>query len=251
MFDKRPDSGWRRIPGVVVRTSLLFLICGCGAPTERQWQMVFVTPGNEEVVMRITTSDLFSGNSSPSTLRVSQADDVEYGALQNLSSFEQRRVIDDVPLIARPRCSGYFTLKNEATGEIIGGARTGHSYSSLWGISPCGEYLAYFVPGALWRRSYVHHLKSDRRAVISIPARWRIKSWTEHGELTKTTERVESGAVSTASREGGAPSGGRATLAAVDNKPNGCRPIFVNCTISPSPVMVIPRISPNGLGLTR
>ncbi len=167
---------------IFVTSGFLLLFADCSAPTERRWEMTFLTPGSEAVVVRIATSDLFAGRSRPTILRTLESSRDDHNALTSIGSSyhsTQRRVIGDATLVAGPPCSGYFRVRNEATDKIIGGARAGHSYSSLWGMSPCGEYLAYFVPGTFWRRSYVHHVKSDRRALISIPAAWRLNSWTQ------------------------------------------------------------------------
>ncbi|MCG8408437.1 MAG: hypothetical protein MI923_24820 [Phycisphaerales bacterium] len=167
---------------IVINTiTFMFFLIGCRAPSGQQWKMIFVTPEDEEVIARISTDDLFAGQSDLVILQTHKFPIQDNSRLKRISSVHRSthfRKIGESRISAGPGCSGYFTVKDEQTGEKISGAKTGHSYSSLWGISPCGEYLAYFVPGAFWRRSYIHHLESKRRALIDVPEGWKVKEWT-------------------------------------------------------------------------
>ncbi len=76
---------------------------------------------------------------------------------------------------------GAWTIRKGLAGDVVGTARSGHSYSRLLGVSPCGEFIAYDVPGAFWtqRKIYIHHLKTGRRARLRISPKGRPGTWVE------------------------------------------------------------------------
>jgi len=94
-------------------------------------------------------------------------------------------VVGESVVATRADWSILYTFCDAATGKPMGRARSGHSYASLEGISPCGGYVAYIVPGAFWSkgRYYIHHLDSGLRAVLRVPARWSLGSWHETDEM--------------------------------------------------------------------
>ena len=93
-------------------------------------------------------------------------------------------------IAASPPCCLRYRLWDALTGKHVGSARSGHSYASLEGVSPDGEYVAYIVPGAFWTkgRFYIHHLDSGRRALLSVSPRWNLGSWTEAATTVKGDE---------------------------------------------------------------
>ena len=87
-------------------------------------------------------------------------------------------VCEGEPLIT----SGLFcswTIRKGPNGDIIGTAKSGHSYANLMGVSPCGEFIAYSVPGAFSTRgqTHIHHLKTGRRAKLRVSPKWHLGTW--------------------------------------------------------------------------
>jgi hypothetical protein len=76
---------------------------------------------------------------------------------------------------------GAWSFGRVGTNELIGKARSGHDYALLEGMSPCGEYIAYIVPGAFasFGQRYVHHLESGRRVRLDISPKWHLGSWVK------------------------------------------------------------------------
>lgn len=89
-------------------------------------------------------------------------------------------VADGSVVATSSMCCFRYRLWDALTGKRVGSARSGHSYASLEGLSPDGEYVAYIVPGAFWSKGhfYIHHLDSGRRALLSVSPRWNLGSWT-------------------------------------------------------------------------
>jgi hypothetical protein len=162
--------------------ALLPLLIGCEAPTNHNWQLTFLNDQSQEVVYRITTRELYSGHGSPRLISSAQIHVPVDDNLKNIGNVhrgEHRRIVNGKTVAAGPGCSGSFKVSEVDTGQVIGRVRTGNSYSSLWGISPCGEYLAYFEPGAFFRRSFIQHIGTGQRAQINVSEKWIIVSWEE------------------------------------------------------------------------
>lgn len=166
--------------GYSIIVAILTLISGCAAPTHKNWTLVFVDNEGNEIQANVGTAALFRGSSSPKIVKLPHHESAENRVLKNIGSVHQGNQLvrfDGSDCEVGPGCSGCFTMREKETNKVIYRAYAGNSYSSLWGVSPDGDYLAYFVPGPFWRRSYIHHFATGRRAVIHIDERWKLKEW--------------------------------------------------------------------------
>ncbi|MCG8404250.1 MAG: hypothetical protein MI923_03535 [Phycisphaerales bacterium] len=141
-----------------------------------------MTPDGDNILTSVSTARLYGGNSKPIIRKSRQSDSTP--ALENLDSEEIvntlfERENGDRVITAGPRCSGVFSIFDKSSSKAIGKARSGHTYSSLLGVSPCGEYIAYVVPGAFWNHGkvFIHHWDSRKRAFLDVSPRWQLKSW--------------------------------------------------------------------------
>lgn len=161
--------------------------CVAAAPSSEEWIMGFLTPEGEHELAIVSTNNLYRGKPKP-TIRERRPGEREITS--KASGRERGRIAlierntGECVLRAGPRFGGVFFVRNKATNETVGRIRTGHSYSFLLGMSPCGEYVAYVVPGAFSKHGkvFVHHWRSKRRARLDVSPRWKLESWKETEE---------------------------------------------------------------------
>ena len=179
--------------GRSLRTACLVMslaLAGCRAPTDEHWRMSFLTPTGERKTVRLSTGDIYSGLGKPAVTSEeaggsSGAPPDAYDARRWPPDNLRRRRLDTSVVVCKDTCSGFFDVVDEASGKVVAGAATGHSYSSFAGLSPNGRYMCYWVP-ALWKaRVYIHHLASGRRAVLNVDPRWRLVEWDDDPDATR------------------------------------------------------------------
>jgi hypothetical protein len=177
-------------------TTCVVALSGClsSAPSMREWELSWTSPDGLSYKYRVSTTDLYTQHSLArgSVLEGHRRDAAASASTEGLRSVE----VDGATLLAEPRGGPGLRVRNTLTNVVLGSVRTGHSYSFLLAISPCGDYLLYNVPGLFWRRYYVHHWRTDRRAVLRLPERGALVSWREVGHsnaavLDKTSRRLE------------------------------------------------------------
>ncbi len=74
-----------------------------------------------------------------------------------------------------------WRIKDIESDALIGIAESGHSYAFLDGVSPCGRYVTYVLPGAFKfpGQRYIHCLETGRRARLRVRPQLKLGSWTE------------------------------------------------------------------------
>ena len=166
-----------------LQSTILLVATGCveSAPSHQRWLMTFCRGENNSAKALVDTIEVF--DRKPLILRsyngpVSCANDGKTEGQLNGNGAAGTLIS------VGPRCGGAFTVRDKASGKLLGIIKTGHSYSFMMGLSPCGEYVLYQVPGEFGSSGKIilHHWPTGRQARLDLPGTWRLLEWTAEFE---------------------------------------------------------------------